>query len=164
MARAVTIAERTRIIEALQSGMSRNEAARTFDRGSSTISRIAREAGIVFDRAQTKVATAAKQADNRARRTDLNRKLLDRAHDLVDSMDEPFLATHFGGKDNTFAEQLLDRPTDTAIRNLMVAVGIAVQRSLELEKIDMPDDAQGGLQRLVDVIGAMREEPKEAKP
>lgn len=102
----------------------------------STVSKLAADFGLSFERSRTKNATEAKRADNAAMRAQIVERLYRRATQWLDQMDEPFLVFSFGGRDNTYNEHLLDAPPTGDIRNLMTSVGIAVQRAAELERFD----------------------------
>ncbi|MEV0660140.1 helix-turn-helix domain-containing protein [Actinomadura luteofluorescens] len=65
----ITDADRQRVAQLHGEGKSRNEIARAIGRAQSTVSKIARELGLSFDRSRTAKATEAVQADNKARRT-----------------------------------------------------------------------------------------------
>jgi len=90
--RPVTDAERERVAALHADGLSCAAIARELGRSRSTISRIARDAGLPFDRAQTRTATAARQVDAKARRT----ALAERALDSADEMERRALAAETG--------------------------------------------------------------------
>lgn len=113
-----------------------NQLAREFGVSPDTISRIAKTEGVTFERTATKNATAAKQADNAARRAELSQRLLDRAVEALGQMDSEFLVFNFGGRDNTYAEHRLDRPPTGDLRNLMTVAAIAVDKHLAIERHD----------------------------
>lgn len=62
--------------------------------------------------------------------------LLVRARDALEAMDAPALVYSFGGKDNTYAERLLDAPPVGDQRNLMTIAGIALTRYADLDRVD----------------------------
>lgn len=115
----------------------------------STVSDLAKDAGMpdAFARSQTKNATAAVVADSRARRAEISRKFLEKADQLLDRMDEQHRAFNFGGKDNTFAEEWLDRPPPAELRNLIVSAAVAFDKHLAGERHDAGGDASavGGM-------------------
>jgi transposase-like protein len=59
----LTEQDRARILELHAQGMSRNDIAREVGRAAASVTKVVHEAGGTFDRAATKAATAAKQAD-----------------------------------------------------------------------------------------------------
>lgn len=136
-AERVTDAERERILELHGQGMSRNDIAREVNRSGDVVSRTVRDAGLAFDRSgQVAAATAAKQADNRAKRAQLANDLLEDAQKLRAKLWAPALVYNFGGKDNTYTERTHDEPDASAKLKLMQAVGVAVDRSLKIDEHD----------------------------
>jgi transposase-like protein len=133
-----------------ETGESRNTIARRCGVSPSTVSKIAEEAGLAgaFDRTQTENATRAKLADNRAVRADLSRRLLAKAGDLLDQMDEPHRAFAFGGKDNVYREHELPRPPAGDLRNLMVTAATAIDKHLALDR----HDSGAGLDETVSLL------------
>ncbi|MDN5669966.1 MAG: hypothetical protein L0G87_16395, partial [Renibacterium salmoninarum] len=62
----------------------------------------------------------------------------------------------FGGKDNTLNETLLDEPLFADKKNILSAVGIAVDRVVKLDALDNDNgiaDAQSMIQKLIEGIG-----------
>src|SRR5690606_18777214 len=101
---------RVRAIELIQSGMPRNAIARELNIAPSSVSKIATDEGLTFDRAnQTASATAARQHDMKVRRLELIDELMSKATDHLVAIDQPFLAFNFGGKENDYNEHELDR-------------------------------------------------------
>lgn len=135
--------KRARLTEMRDAGMSVQAIAREFGVHASTVSRWAKADGVSFDRSQTRAAVEARKVDLAAMRAELATLALQKARGFLDALDRPFLVFNFGGKDNTYAEQELDRPPTGDIRNLMTSYGIAVQRSMELSKFDA-DPNEGG--------------------
>lgn len=170
MSSPVTAEESASIVEAIRGGMSRNEAARTFERSPSTISRIAKAEGLEFDRAQTKAATKAKQIDNRARRAELAPVFLEKAEKALKEIDDALgrmhgetLVYNFGGRDNTYEEHVLDQPPDetlkamaATVRDLMQTAKNAQSAVLDAERVDRPDASGGVLEGIVDHLAALR--------
>jgi hypothetical protein len=121
-------------------GLSLNEIARQLHRSNSTIGKYSKQMGLSYDRAMTKNATKAKQADAAALRADLKLRLLREAGLMLDSLHQPFLLGGLGGKDNSYNEHVMPKPPPAEMRNLMTSVGIALQRSIELEKVDQQSE------------------------
>jgi AraC-like DNA-binding protein len=128
--------EETKLKQLHEQGLSLNEIARQLHRSSSTIGKYAKQLGLSFARARTKNATKAKQADAASLRADLKLRLLHEAELMLDSLHKPFLLGGLGGKDNEYNEHVMPSPPPAEMRNLMTSVGIALQRSIELEKVD----------------------------
>jgi len=68
MTSATTPETRALIVELAQSGMGRNEIARTLEVAAGTVSKVCERAGVAFDRRGTEHATRAKVLDARAKR------------------------------------------------------------------------------------------------
>ncbi|MGH3584839.1 MAG: helix-turn-helix domain-containing protein [Pseudonocardia sp.] len=82
--RPVTDETREQVRQLHAQGLSRNEIARQFGRSGRTISLIAKDLGLTFDRAaETEVATRVRQADNKARRAGIIASLYDIAEDDI---------------------------------------------------------------------------------
>ncbi|MGP4019968.1 helix-turn-helix domain-containing protein [Saccharopolyspora sp. 5N708] len=83
--RPVTEQERERVRELHAQGKTRNAIAKIMGRSPGTISTIARELGLAFDRSATAAASAAKAADNKARRVEIAHPATAWAAELVDA-------------------------------------------------------------------------------
>lgn len=127
--------EETKLKQLHEQGLSLNEIARQLHRSSSTIGKYAKQLGLSFARARTKNATKAKQADAASLRADLKLRLLREAQAFMDDLHKPQLVYTFtpSGK---YVEHDVPKPPPADARNLMTSVGIALQRSIELEKVD----------------------------
>lgn len=124
---------RARAIELITGGMPRNAIARELQIAPSSVSAIARDEGLTFDRAnQTASATAARAHDLKVRRLELIDELMSKAADHLVAIDQPFLAFSFGGKENSYAEHTLDRPPTGDLLNLHRAASIALKDAREL--------------------------------
>lgn len=134
--------ERRRIRELHAAGLGRNDIAREMDRSGSTISKIATELGLSFERGpEVEAATAARVADAKARRAELMNRLLDDATRLRAQIWEPHEYIDHGGRDFTEARWTQDEPSPADKLKLMQAATIAVDRSLRLDLHD--SDTQG---------------------
>lgn len=132
---------RERAIVLIKSGMPRNAIARELEIAPSSVSRIASEEDLSFDRAtQTASATAARQHDMKVRRLELIDELMSKAADHLVAIDQPFLAFNFGGKENTYEEHTLDRAPTGDLLNLHRAASLAMKDARELIR---DDDDQG---------------------
>jgi hypothetical protein len=117
-------------------GAGRNAIARALDLSAASVSRIVHEAGLDFDREQTALAVRARQIDLAAERQTVKSMLMVRAREALEAIDAPALVYSFGGKDNTYAERLLDAPPVSDQRNLMTIAGIALTRYADLDRVD----------------------------
>ncbi|HEY9409338.1 MAG TPA: hypothetical protein VIP77_07130 [Jiangellaceae bacterium] len=87
-------------------------------------------------------ATRARVEDSKAKRARLEGLLLDDALKLRAQLWEPTTIFNFGGKDNTYEEHHVDRPPFDGQKNIMGAVGIAVDRALKLAAHDTDDGVE----------------------
>lgn len=140
----LTQPQRDHILALHAQGHSRNQIARETGISPSTVTRVCKAEGLVFDRRQTAAATQAKVVDAKARRAELAGLLLDDAFRLRAQLWEPARLVNFGGKDNTLAETTLEEPLFGDKRNIMNAVAIAVQRHEALVKMDT-DNGNGAV-------------------
>ncbi|MGW4469680.1 hypothetical protein ACWENQ_08405 [Nonomuraea sp. NPDC004354] len=134
--------KRDAILDDIKAGKTRNEIARDHEVSPSSVTKLARENDHAFDRTQTKNATLAKQADNKAMRTALAHRLLVKANEFLDQMDAEHVAFNFGGKDNTFNSKTLPRPPISDQRNLMTAAAVAIDKHLVIERHDSATGAE----------------------
>lgn len=122
-------------------GLSRNEIARKTGRSGRSVSRIAAQLGLTFERGeQVKAATEARKIDAKARRAALAVALAEDAERLRQQLWAPCIAYNFGGKDNTFEQARLDEPSFADKAKIMSAIGIAVDRSVKLDAYDKVDE------------------------
>jgi hypothetical protein len=119
----------------------RNQIARDHGVSVSTITKIAQDSGstTAFDRSDLKKATEAAVIDSKALRVATARRFLDKANGLLDQMDQPHIVFNIGDKDNTYTEQLMQRPPTGDLRNLMVSAATAIDKHLVLERHDATD-------------------------
>jgi hypothetical protein len=114
-------------------GKSCREIAAEVGRSASTVSAMAKANGHSFARAGTEKATAARVVDNAAKRAALATRLADAADEMLDR------ARASG--------------TSTDAKNYMIAAGIAVDKSVVLDRVANPEgQAKGLLEQLVDSL------------
>lgn len=118
---------------------SAGQIARDHGVAQSTVSRIAGQEGLSFDRSITKRATEAVVADAKARRAEISRKFLEKADKLLDQMEQPHIVFNIGGKDNVYTEHLMDAPPTADIRNLMTSAAIAFDKHMAADRHDNDD-------------------------
>jgi hypothetical protein len=132
---------RARVIQLIRDGIPRNAIARECMIAPSSVTAIAQDEGLTFERAtMTASAVAARQADMKLRRVELIEELTAKAGDHLARIDQPFLAFNFGGKDNTYEEHELDSAPTGDILNLHRAASLALKDARELIR---DDDDQG---------------------
>lgn len=155
--------ERAQVIKWIARGMSRNEIARRTGRGVATITRIAQAEGLTFNRTEMMgPALEAQGITLRARRMALAEALLNDAHRLRKQLWEPSMIVQLNYKTGVFVKQKIKEPTAGDKRNLMTALGIAVDKIAELERLDAPQEGKQAIIALVDTlrISLSRDEPK----
>lgn len=151
MTAAVTAAERDRIRQLHAQGLSCNAIATEIGRGSSTVSRLAKDMGLAFDRRATQAATVAKVADARARRAQLMTDFLDDAQRLRHQLWAPHEYIDHGGKEFTEARWTQNEPTAADKLRLMQAATTAVNASLRLDQ----RDGDGSVDQAVSLLGSL---------
>lgn len=153
---------RARVIELINAGTPRNAIAREVQIAPSTVSGIAADEGLTFDRAnETAVASAARQADLKARRLSLIEELMAKAEDHLVAIDQPFLAFNIGGKDNTYTDHELDKAPTGDILNLHRAASLALKDARELIRDDDDEgvaEAESLLMNLILELGLHEDE------
>jgi len=119
-----------------------------------TVTRWAKETGVeTVSVSATRAGTEAASVYAKARRVELATLLLEDAHRLRKQLWEPTVAFAFGGKDNTYEEQQIPEPTFVDKKNILGAVGIAVDRVVKLEDYDKsPADSAAAAGSVVDKL------------
>lgn len=150
--RAVTAAERARIAELHGGGLMLSAVARELGWSRSTIHRVAADLGLSWDRAQTRAATEARQADNAARRAANIGRLYGRADDFLDQLeqDEHALVEVSMGTVVRYTTARLPAKDQKA---LIQAIATATGKAVKLEEVDAGDAADPVLS-LLDGIAA----------
>lgn len=128
----VTDEDRAEIIRLHGEGKGRNEIARLTERAQRTVSLICAEEGLVFDVTMAEEATRHRVAQLAALRADTAMDLHLDAMRLTQQMWQPGKIFNFGGKDNTYREREVEEPPAVDKKTLMVAAGIALEKSLKL--------------------------------
>ena len=138
----VTDADRARVRELHAEGKTRNDIARAIGRSSSTVTGIARELGLSFDRSSTAAATAARQIDNRARRTEIVGRLYGRAEHLLARLEADryvFTATTINGIES----KTLDHVPAPDEKALASALSTHLSAAGRLEAVDADKGSEG---------------------
>lgn len=146
--------KRAAILADIQAGAkSRNQIARDHGVSASTVTNIANDSGMAnaFDRTQTENATRARAVDVKALREQLKLDLLDDAQRLRRRAWEPYqvVVSTPQGADVVTIEQ----PPLSEVRSAYTAVGIAIDKSLVLEK----HDSTGGDTGAASMLDALAE-------
>ncbi|MEV6712004.1 hypothetical protein AB0M48_08155 [Lentzea sp. NPDC051208] len=150
----VTDADRDRVRELHAEGKSRNEIARATGRSASTVTGLARELGLSFDRAKTAAATQARQLDNRARRTEITSRLYGRAEQVLARLESPgykFTATTVHGIET----KTLDHVPAQDEKSLASALSTHLGAAARLEAIDAEKGSEGAKSMLTGLAVAL---------
>jgi hypothetical protein len=126
--------ERARVAELHEQGVSRNQIARDIGRGVATVTRIADALGLVFDREQTKAATAAKVADVKALRAQLSLDLLGDAQRLRERAWSQY--SYYEKTPTKPVRVTLDLPPLAEARNAFVSIAVCVDKHAVLTNLD----------------------------
>ena len=153
----VTDADRRRVRELHAQGKSRNAIAETLGRSGRTVSRIAAELGLSFERTRTAAATAAKVADGAARRAQLQLDALAGANKLMRQMFEPTVIYNFGGKENDYNERPVDEPPFRDKRDIATAISALAATALKLAEYDKATGAEDEKSMLGDLFDQLRQ-------
>ncbi len=132
--------DRQQVRDLHAAGQGRNDIAKAIGRSPSTVSKIASELGITFDRSTTAAATEAKQQDNKARRAAIVARLYQRAEHVLDTLESseyPFTATTVNGIET----QPLGHVPAQDERHLSSAISANLTSAAKLEQIDADDQA-----------------------
>lgn len=148
-------------------GKSRNDIAKLTGRSGRTVSRIAAELGLSFERSgATAAATAAKKVDAAERRARLQVDALESAQKLMGQMFAPTTVYNFGGKENDYNEREHPEPPfrdKQAIANAIQALAGTALKLAEYDKANPADDEKGMLGELRDQLRAARDAAKASQ-
>ena len=134
-------------------GKSCHTIAGEMGRSKSTISRESKRLGLLWERSQVQAATAAKVADAKARRAQLQLDLLEDAERLRLQLWEPALVYAFGGRDNDYNEHTIPKPTFADQLKIMQATGTAIDRSIRLA-----DHDSAGAEAVKNLLGTLADQ------
>lgn len=138
----ITDVDRDRVRELHGQGTTRNDIARAISRSPSTVTAIARQLGLSFDRSKTAAATHARQVDNRARRVEIVGRLYDRAEQVLARLEEPaytFTATTVHGIET----KTLDHVPALDEKALASATSTHLAAAARLEQVDADKGTEG---------------------
>jgi hypothetical protein len=153
-ARPIDAKDRAAVRRLHKQGKTRNDIARAIKRSPSTVTKIAKELGLTFERgAEVVAATEARRIDLAARRVALAEQLHQDAEKLRTQLWEPCVHGAFGGKENVWSQVNLDRPLFADQRNILAATGTAIQQSLKLQ----PAEGREGTDEVRSMLGTLGE-------
>lgn len=143
-------------------GESLHSISATMGRAKTTVYRRSKAIGLLWDRAGVEPAIRARVIDAKARRADLQIKLLEDAERLRAELWKPVEYIDHGGRDYVEVRWTQPAPHFADKQRIMQSVGIAVDRSLKLALYD--SDATGHVQSLLsglaDQLGLSQDDTK----
>ncbi|CAN7151694.1 hypothetical protein LJR044_002485 [Microbacterium foliorum] len=153
---AISEYQKAEVLALHAEGLARNEIARRVRISAGSVTNICRDAGLTFDRSETKQATEARAVDLAAGRIRLAEKMLAASEGMLDVIDGPYEVYNFGGKDNTFESRVLDSAPVEVRRNIITTAGITFDKLTRIvEKSDTGlEQALGVLDTLADGLQA----------
>lgn len=155
--RPVTSADYDRVKELHAQGLSRNAIGKQMGRSGRTVSRIAAELGLTFERGeQIRAATEARKADAAERRSRLQVEALEGAQKLMGQMFAPTTIYNFGGRDNEYNERSVKEPPFRDKRDIATALKALADTALKLAEYDKATGHDGDRSMLVDLRDALR--------
>lgn len=128
--------ELDRLRELHAQGLGRNAIMRATGWSGRFVSDHAKALGLAFDGSQVAKATQAKKASAKDLRAKIALDLLEVADRLIGQTFSPTLTFNIGGKENIYTEHPIPEPTFADKAALMRAVGIAVEKSVLIDKYD----------------------------
>lgn len=165
MQRPLTEDEADRVRKLHAQGLSRNQIAKEIGRSWSSVTKLAKQLGLTFDRSKTHLAVVAHQIDAKAKRARLMQDLLDDAARLRAELWQPHEYIDHGGKDFVEARWTQPTPSSADKLKLMQAARQALDGSLRLDQHDGDGTAEtvGSLlgSLLDDLVGRHGEQPAD---
>lgn len=163
---AISEDQKAHVLTLHAEGHARNEIARRVGISAGSVTNICRDAGLTFDRSETKQATEARAVDLAAGRIRLAEKMLAASEDMLDRIDDEYVVYNFGGKDNTFEQRTLDSAPVEVRRNVITTAGITFDKLTRIvEKSDSGlEQAVGVLDTIADGFRAAAEQYRSETP
>lgn len=155
MARGVPVqpAQRARVIELIKLEHGRNAIAAEVGISTASVSRIAKDEGLSFKKAQTAAATAVRRIDRAAVRADIIDRMYLRSQKVLTRLEAPKfkyrMPTEFGSE--TVED---DDPPPGDEKNLASAIGIYMDKATRLELVDS-DAGEAGARSMLADLGQM---------
>lgn len=143
MAKPLTDDEKQHIVELIQSGKGCAETAKEVGRAVDTVSRIARNIGWTFGKTNLTHAHEARSAYCAERRASLAAKATVEAERLLEELHGEYRVFNFGGKENTFASEVLDEPPVEAKRAMIQSFRELIRTVLDIDRHDNRADEGG---------------------
>lgn len=142
--RPVGKADRDQVAALHTQGLSRNAIARQIGRSGRTVSRLAAELGLSFERSGGIVAaTEARKTDAADRRSRIQVDSLAAAERLLGQMFAPAKVYNFGGKENDYNERQHEEPPFRDKQAIANAIQALSQTALKLAEYDKATEGGG---------------------
>lgn len=135
----VTDEDRQRVRELHAQGLGRNAIARQLQRSPRTISELAAELDLSFDRTMTAVATQARVIDARARRAALVERYYEHAHKQLDRLDRDEHTI----KEVSLGKVVTYRTPDLPAQDVRALVQASIAASTQAAKLEALDTNNG---------------------
>ena len=155
MASAWTDEESRRLADLHAQGKSLTFIAKDMGRSTETVSRHSARLGLSWDRSATAKAAEAVHVDNKARRVQLEERLLTEADKVLDQMWAPTLVFSFGGQFNEFASHELDKPPVGDQKAIMQTASTAITAANKLHELNAGHNAEAAVSALAQMQTAL---------
>lgn len=136
MAKPLTDDERERILELIRAGKGCAEIAREVGRAVDTVSRIAKTIGHQFGKTNLARAHDARSAYSAERRAAIAARATERAEQMLERWEQPYLVFNFGGRDNDYNEHELVEPPVEAKRAMAQTFRDLMRTVLDIDRHD----------------------------
>jgi hypothetical protein len=149
----LTDAQRLKICELADEGMSVRQIAAQMKIAPSTVTRTGQRMGLAFDRSATEKATAARIADAKARRMTTVLRLIELANAELDRLGRPYRAHAFlGGQTPGYFEHVLPQPDAAARLAIVRTAGTLIDKHIRLADVDGQGD---GVEHAKSMLGSL---------
>lgn len=138
--RKITLEVEEAIAEDLRLEVSHRKIATKMGISPAAVQKIAKKYGIQSGkRTQTEQATRARMVDLKSARTLLSARMLQKANEMLDLMEQKYEVFNFTGLGD-FKTRLISRPQSGDMRNFMTAAAVAVDKHVVIAKLDQESD------------------------
>jgi hypothetical protein len=138
--------ERDQVIVLIKRGVPRNEIARRTGRDGSTITRVAKLAGLSFERGLvTAPARAARASDLSLRRLALAAKMADQLDRLIDELHKPLTIRRINTRTGKVETMTMSQPDPAAKRDLAIAIGILSDKLGNILTVNAPTEGRAAI-------------------
>lgn len=154
--RRITEDEKDQIAKLIEQGVPRNEIARQTSRSAGSVTKLAKDRGLSFDRSSTKHATEARKADHARILAELQGRFLEETQKALDELHDGATLYHWG--DGKFMQAEITAPDFKAKRDIMWRAGSAIRNFLEIDNRGTTgDDADTALEAFMKALEAEAE-------